>query len=83
MTEKRFHYNVNKNSIEYNEKHFAYCNGEQNKIANKLNELHEEKETYKTLYEEMSYYFRDGVTLRDLDHKDFHSLQRLAKGLVD
>ena len=45
--------------------------------------LKEEKETYKTLYEEMSYYFRDGITLRDLDHKDFHTLQRLAKGLVD
>jgi len=52
-------------------------------IVNELNELHEEKETYKTLYEEMSYYFRDGITLRDLDHKDFHRLQRLAKGLVD
>ncbi len=44
MTEKRFQYNVNKNSIEYNEKHFAYYNGEQNKIANKLNELAEEND---------------------------------------
>jgi superfamily II RNA helicase len=41
MTEKRFQYNVNKNSIEYNEKHFAYCNWEQSKIAKKLNELDE------------------------------------------
>lgn len=47
MTEKRFQYNVNKNSIEYNEKHFAYCNGEQNKIANKLNELTEENNDLK------------------------------------
>ena len=45
MTEnKRFEYNVNKNSIEYCEKHFAYCNGQQGKIANKLNELHEENQ---------------------------------------
>ena len=45
MTEnKRFGYNVNKNSIEYDGKHFAYCNGQQSKITNKLNELHEEKE---------------------------------------
>ena len=53
------------------------------KLQKENKTLKEEKETYKTLYEEMSYYFRDGVTLRDLDHKDFHSLQRLAKGLVD
>lgn len=47
MTEKRFQYNVNKNSIEYDGKHFAYCNVEQNKIANKLNELAEENITIK------------------------------------
>ena len=41
MTEnKRFQYNVHKNSIEYDGKHFAYCNGQQSKITNKLNELH-------------------------------------------
>lgn len=44
MTAKRFQYNVNKNSIEQNGKHFAYCNGEQTKIAKKLNELHEENQ---------------------------------------
>ena len=53
MTEKRFQYNVNKNSIEYNEKHFAYCNGEQNKITDKLNELTEEKEICKQAYREI------------------------------
>ena len=47
MTEKQFQYNVNKNSIEYNEKHFAYCNGEQNKITDKLNELNDENEVFK------------------------------------
>ena len=48
MTEnKRFQYNVNKNSIEYDGKHFAYCNGEQNKIANKLNGLAEENKELK------------------------------------
>ena len=47
MTKKRFQYNVNKNSIEYNKKHFAYCNGEQNKIAKALNELAEENQRLK------------------------------------
>ena len=47
MTEKRFQYNVNKNSIEYNKKHFAYCNVEQNKITNKLNKLNDENEQLK------------------------------------
>ena len=42
MTEKQFQYNVNKNSIEYDGKHFAYCNGGQSKIAKKLNELNDE-----------------------------------------
>lgn len=58
-------------------------NNENEKLEKENKTLKEEKETYKTLYEEMSYYFRDGITLRDLDHKDFHRLQRLAKGLVD
>lgn len=52
----------------------------------KLNELYEEKETYKTLWEEMAYYFKDDEkvnSLNDLDHKDFKALQRLSKGLVD
>jgi len=48
-----------------------------------LNELHDEKELYKMLWEQMSYYFREEVTLKDLDHKDFRTLKRLAKGLVD
>ena len=52
MTEnKRFQYNVNKNSIEYDGKHFAYCNGEQNKIANKLDELAEENKDNKAMIE--------------------------------
>jgi hypothetical protein len=48
-----------------------------------LNELHDEKELYKMLWEQMSYYFSEEVTLKDLDHKDFRTLKRLAKGLVD
>ena len=49
-----------------------------------LNEMDSELETYKNLWEEMSYYFDDDVkSLRDLDHKDFQSLKRLSKGLVD
>jgi len=47
MVEKRFEYNVNKNSIEYDGKHFTYCNVEQSKIAKKLNELHEENKELK------------------------------------
>ena len=48
-----------------------------------LNRLLEERRVYKELWEEMSYYFTDDMTLNDLDHKDFHSLQRLSKGLID
>ena len=47
MTKKRFQYNVNKNSIECDGKHFAYCNGEQSKIAKKLNVLQKENEQLK------------------------------------
>lgn len=53
------------------------------RLEKKNNELTEEKETYKMLWEQMSYYFEDGTELKDLDHKDFRALQRLAKGLVD
>jgi len=59
MTEKRFQYNVNKNSIEYNGKHFAYCNGEQNKIANKLNELADENEQLKKENKELKSILQD------------------------
>ena len=31
------------------------------------------------ILDEISYYFRDDVTLRDLDDKDFETLQRLCK----
>ena len=54
MTEKRFQYNVNKNSIEYDGKHFAYCNGEQSKIAKKLNVLQKESEKLK---QQMDFYY--------------------------
>lgn len=47
MTEKQFQYNVHKNSIEYDGKHFAYCNWQQGKIANKLNMLNKENEQLK------------------------------------
>ena len=46
-----------------------------------VNVLHEEKEIYKRLFNEMAYYFRDNIkSLNDLDHKDFESLQLLAQG---
>lgn len=49
-----------------------------------LREMDTELETYKGLFTEMSYYFDDDVkTLHDLDHKDFQSLKRLSKGLID
>ena len=68
MTEKRFQYNVNKNSIEYNEKHFAYCNGEQNKIANKLNKLAEKNQNLQFLIIEMLDFIKenDGVTRQEM-----------------
>ena len=49
-----------------------------------LKEIDAELETYKMLWENMSYYFDDDVeSLKDLDHKDFNDLKRLSKGLVD
>jgi len=49
-----------------------------------LKEMDNELETYKGLWEQMSYYFDDDVkSLNDLDHKDFQSLKRLSKGLID
>ena len=48
MTEKRFEYNVNKNTIEQNGKFLAYMNCVDGvRIANKLNELMEENEQLK------------------------------------
>ena len=46
MSEK-FKYNVNNNTIEYDNHHFAYLNGEELKIARKLNTLAEENEKLK------------------------------------
>lgn len=48
-----------------------------------LQELDAELETYKALWENMSYYFDDVKSLNDLDHKDFQVLKRLSKGLID
>lgn len=49
-----------------------------------LQEMDAELETYKALWENMSYYFDEDVkSLNDLDHKDFQSLKRLSKGLID
>lgn len=48
MTEKRFQYNVNKNSIEENGKFVAYVNSVDGvRIANKLNILQKENEQLK------------------------------------
>ena len=48
MNESKFQYNVNKNSIEYCDNHFAYCNGEEYKIVKKLNNLMRENEQLKS-----------------------------------
>lgn len=49
-----------------------------------LKEMDAELETYKALWENMSYYFDEDVkSLKDLDHKDFQALKRLSKGLID
>jgi hypothetical protein len=48
MTEKRFQYNVNKNTIEQDGKHIAYVNSIDGvRIANKLNILQNENEQLK------------------------------------
>lgn len=56
---------------------------ENKKLKEEKTRLKSECEAYKTLYEQMSYYFEEGKTLKDLDKIDFKTLQRLAKGLVD
>ena len=74
MTEKRFQYNVNKNSIEYNKKHFAYCNVEQNKITNKLNKLNDENEQLKQDIENLKITINARETLIDVCEKKFKEL---------
>lgn len=76
MTEKRFQYNVNKNSIEYDNKHFAYCNGEQTKIAKKLNELNDENYELK-----LDSKFKNGAYHKLLD--SFTRLKRQNKELKE
>ena len=61
MTEKRFQYNVNKNTIEQNGKFVAYMNSVDGvRIANKLNVFQMENEQLKKenldLLEELDYY---------------------------
>ena len=54
------------------------------RILDILKEMNLEMQTYKDLWENMAYYFDDKVeSLNDLDHKDFQSLKRLSKGLMD
>ena len=46
-----------------------------------LNDLYEELEIYKRLFQEFAYYFDDRITsLNDLDHKDFEALKGIANG---
>lgn len=53
------------------------------KVMDLLNILNDEKELYKFLWEEMSYYFEENTSLNDLDDNDLRRLKRLSKGLVD
>ena len=50
-----------------------------------LQDMDDDLEAYKALWENMSYYFNndDVNSLNDLDHKDFHALKRLSRGLID
>lgn len=52
-TNKRFEYNINKHTIEFDKKHFAFFNGEEVKIVRKLNELADENQQYKILINEL------------------------------
>ena len=86
MTEKRFQYNVNKNSIEYDEKHFAYCNGGQSKIAKKLNVLQKENEELKQKVDFYKYFQKDARELEKENEqlkqqRDFYyaRLQKIIK----
>ena len=79
MTKKRFQYNVNKNSIEYDGKHFAYCNAEQSKIAKKLNELNDECDFLEFENEALE----DGATkYSKLYHKSLKENEQLKKGMI-
>jgi len=52
-------------------------------VVHLLNEQHEQITTLEHLLQEISYYFEENKSLKDLDNKDFRALQRLCKGLVD
>jgi hypothetical protein len=78
MTAKRFMLDDAGELIDLNTHKFVDYGEE---CCNLLNALHEEKEIYKRLFNEMAYYFRGNVkSLNDLDHKDFESLQLLSQG---
>ena len=90
MTEKRFYKTTSEiedyrvYDDEEEDAYFVSCDEHTvDCLVELLNVLNDEKELYKMLWEQMSYYFREEVTLKDLDHKDFRTLKRLAKGLVD
>lgn len=80
---------IGKEIYEINKDDIAYYNFKGEKllaklICHQLNELNDEKEHYKKLYSQMSYYFREDLaSLNELDHKDFQALQKLANGEYD
>ena len=59
------------------------CRNTKDVYSKKIMALEDKNEALETLYQQMSYYFKEDQTLNDLDDKDFARLQRLAKGLVD
>lgn len=81
MTEKRFQYNVNKNTIEQDGKFVAYMNSVDGaRIANKLNELAEENEQLK---QQLSNIDGQLVMLDKCDNWDYdrmkHTVREIAK----
>lgn len=62
----------------------VYTSRVAHQILKILNDMDTELETYKGLWENMSYYFNGDVeSFNDLDHKDFHTLKRLSQGIID
>lgn len=71
-----FEYNVNKNSIEYDGKHFAYCNAEQSKIVRKLNKLHDKYEFLEIKNQSLEHYATKYAKLYHQSSKENEELKR-------
>ena len=83
MTEKRFQYNVNKNTIEENEEFVAYVNSVDGvRIANKLNALQEENEQLKQQNKKYMFMMNCNSDLNDEIYQQLKKTEKNYKSLL-